>query len=338
VLPVAVERRTAVVAGPGDGWTMVSSMDGAVAFRDPAAPMGAGWTDYVSGVVRELGSVGALTVAARIAVASTLPIGAGLSSSAALTVAAAAALSGLAGSRLTADELADVAFRAEHDQVGVRCGRMDQTIAAHAWPGTALLFETATGELTRTPMPVEFWVVETGVSHRLTGGELNARRRECEDALARLRRDRPALRHLAELELDDLDDAQNAVGGGVLAKRVRHVVTETARTRAAARVLSDGDIPALGALLLAGHASLRHDYESTIPEADDIVESAVRHGAFGARLTGAGWGGAVVVLVPPDSGEEIMAGVTSDFARRYDRAPAAWSSHAAGGVRFEVVA
>lgn len=337
VLPVAVERRTAVVAGPADRWTLVSSMDGKLASLDPAAPMGSGWTDYVSGVVRELGAIGSLPAPARIAVASTVPIGAGLSSSAALTVATAAALSDLAGGRLTADRLADVAFRAEHDQVGVRCGRMDQTIAAHARAGTALLFDTATGQLSRTPMPSEFWIVETGMSHRLTGGELNSRRQECEHALALLQRRWAGLHHLAEIEMGALGAAEAAVGGGVLAKRLRHVVTETARTRLAARALAAHDIAALGALLLAGHESLRDAFESTVPEADSIVESAMRHGAFGARLTGAGWGGAVVLLAPPGSGDEIIARVTSDFTKRHGRAPSAWSSRAAAGVRFEAV-
>lgn len=335
VMPVALERRTAVVAAPADDWEMVSSIDGRMLTRDPAAPMGAGWTDYVAGVVRELRALDAAPAGARLAVSSTVPVGAGLSSSAALTVAAAAALSAIAGRRLPPAQLVEVAYRAEHDQVGVRVGRMDQTIAAYAEPGTALFFDTPTGDLTPVPLTGTLWIVETGVSHRLTGGELNSRRRECETALAILQRRWPELRYLAGVGAADLETAQDLLADPALARRVRHVVTETARTRAAAAVLANGDLPALGALLLEGHESLRADYESTIPEADLIVAAAARHGAFGARLTGAGWGGAVVVLAAEGTGDAIAERVTADFARAYGREPAAWSSRAGGGVRAE---
>src|SRR5690606_18234089 len=214
------------------------------------------------------------------------PLGAGLSSSAALTVAAAAGLQALTPWQVEGRELADLAWRAEHDQVGVRCGRMDQTVAALAQTGHALLFETGSGRVTQLPMPHPILVVETGVSHRLTGGALNERRRECEEALTILRSHWKGLASLAALPPDALGSALPLLPG-TLARRVRHVVTETARTRRAAGCLADGDMHGLGELLVAGHASLRRDYESTLPEAEAIVESAVRHGALGARLTGA---------------------------------------------------
>ncbi|MGH7526492.1 MAG: galactokinase, partial [Gemmatimonadales bacterium] len=197
VLPVALHRRTAVAAEPAAEWAFVSGVEPEVRRVNVDDPPAGAWTDYLVGVVRELRRIGVALPGARLAVGSTLPIGAGLSSSAALTVAAAKALSLLAGRRLTPSQLAEVAFRAESEQVGVRCGRMDQTIAAHAERGMALLFETATGGLRRVPAPNRLWLVETGVSHRLAGGELNARRRECEEALAYCRDWRPGLAHLA---------------------------------------------------------------------------------------------------------------------------------------------
>jgi galactokinase len=270
-------------------------------------------------------------------VATTLPIGAGLSSSAALTVSLAKALSLLAGKRLTPSQLVDVAFRAEYDQVGVRCGRMDQTIAAHGVTGSALLFDTATGSIRPVPFPGRLWVIETGVSHRLTGGALNLRRRECEEALAYCREWRPGLRHLAQLAPHDLPEMERRLPPP-LVPRVRHVVTETARTRAAADALAAGDLAQVGGLLVEGHESLRRDYQSTIPEADLIVGSAVEHGAYGARLTGAGWGGAVVVLAPADREARIVAEVGGDFSRRFGRRPEIWSTRASAGVRREVIA
>ncbi len=336
VLPVALERRTAVTAALEDGWFFVSVLDATVRGVEIERPLRGDWTDYLVGVVRELRAIGAAPTGARVAVASTLPVGAGLSSSAALTVAAAKALSLLGGRRLTPGQLVEVAYRAEHDQVGVHCGRMDQTIAAHGAAGTALLFETATGSIQRVPFPGRMWVVETGVSHRLSEGELNQRRRECEEALALCRRVWPGLAHLADLSTDDLPTVKASLAPE-LAARVRHVVTETFRTRMAADALARGDMGQLGWLLAQGHESLRVDFQSTVVEADAIVELAMEQGAHGARLTGAGWGGAVVVLTPEDRSARIMAEITRGFAGRFGREPVIWSSRPASGVRRETV-
>ena len=335
VLPVALERRTAVAARLAEGWAFVSTVEEGVHRGQIDAPMRHAWTDYVTGVVRELRSLGAAPPGAEIAIATTLPIGAGLSSSAALTVATAKALSLLAGKRLSPADLVEVAFRAEYHQVGVRCGRMDQTIAAQGQRGSALLFDTATGALRHVPFRGRLWVLETGVSHRLTGGALNQRRHECEEALA-FCRDWRGIHHLAQLTPADLPELSRRLPPP-LVPRVRHVVTETARTVAAADALARGELKRLGQLLVEGHASLRTDYQSTIPEADVIVDSAVRHGAYGARLTGAGWGGAVVVLAPAEQEARIVAEVDSDFQRRFGRGLVAWSTRASGGVRRETI-
>ena len=335
VLPVALERRTAVAARLAERWAFVSSTQEGVHEVEINAQMRRAWTDYLVGVVRELRAVHAAPRGAEIAVATTLPIGAGLSSSAALTVATAKALSLLAGKRLSPAALVEVAFRAEYHQVGVRCGRMDQTIAARGERGSALLFDTATGALRQVPFRERLWVVETGVSHRLTGCELNQRRHECEEALA-FCRDWRGLDHLAQLSPDDLPEIARRLPPP-LVPRVRHVVTETARTLEAADALLAGDLRRLGRILVEGHESLRVDYESTVPEADFIVESAVRHGAYGARLTGAGWGGAVVVLAPAQQEARIVAEISGDFRGRFGRIPTAWSTRASGGVRREML-
>src|SRR5215208_4414466 len=336
VLPVAVERRTATAARVAERWALASDTDHTLQEVEIDGTMRRNWTDYVVGVVRELRALGAAPPGAQITVATTLPIGAGLSSSAALTVSAAKALSLLAGKRLTPAELAEVAFRAEYHQVGVRCGRMDQTIAAHGQRGSAILFETANRTLQLVPFPGRLWVVETGLSHRLTGGSLNQRRKECEEALSFCREWRPGLQHLAQLSLADLPEMERRLPPP-LVLRVRHVVTETARTRAAALALAAGDLAGLGRLLVEGHQSLRDDYESTVPEADMIVEAAVSHGAYGARLTGAGWGGAVVVLAPQQRDRRIVAEIAGDFQSRFGRWPDTWSTRAAPGVRREAI-
>jgi galactokinase len=334
VLPVAIERRSAAAARVANHWAFASDTAEGVYQADIDAPVRGAWTDYLIGVIRELRSLRAAPPGAEISVATTLPIGAGLSSSAALTVALAKALSLLAGKRLSPDQLVEVAFRAEYHQVGVRCGRMDQTSATHAERGSALLFDTATGDLRRVPFPGRLWVIETGVSHRLTGGALNQRRKECEEALAFCREWRPGLRHLAQLSPGDLAEMERRLPPP-LSPRVRHVVTETTRTLAAADALASGDLVQLGRLLVEGHESLRKNYQSTIPEADFIVSSAKQHGAYGARLTGAGWGGAVVMLAPADREARIAAEVGGDFAIHFGRQPEIWSTRASTGVRRE---
>ena len=336
VLPVAIERRTGIAARVAKGWSFVSAIEDGVHQLEIEAPMRRTWTDYLVGVVRELRALRAAPPGAEVAVATDIPIGAGLSSSAALTVASAKALSLLAGKRLSPAALAEIAFRAEYHQVGVRCGRMDQTIAAHGQRGSALLFETAAGTLEPVPLPGRLWILETGVSHRLTGGALNDRRRECEEALAFCREWRPGLAYLAQLTLDDLPEVERRLPPP-LVPRVRHVVTETARTRKAAEVLAAGDLTTLGKLLVQGHESLRVDYESTVPEADLLVASAMEQGGYGARLTGAGWGGAVVLLAPPEREARTVAEVGSDFEKRYGRMPVTWSTRASRGVRRETL-
>lgn len=290
VLPIPLPWRTTVAVSRAARFAVVSELEPEV------RPLsGAGYTAYISGVVAALREEGVLVPTARVAIASDIPAGAGLASSAALTVATARALALLAGERLSRATLVDVAFRAEHDHVGVRCGRMDQVAAVHGRPGHAILFETATGQMRQVPAGASIGLWDTGVRHRLTGGSLEVRRAECEEALGLLRRKWPELEHLAQLEPRQLAQALRLLPAG-LGRRVRHVVRETARTRAAADLLARRRWRALGALLLEGHRSLQRDYESSCTEADAMVRRAVKEGASGARLTGAGWGGVVLVL------------------------------------------
>ncbi len=334
VLPLAISRRTTVAAGPGGRageWDFVSALEGRATGLDVDAPMAGAWHDYVRAAIRELRKLRVAPAGARIAVTSTVPLGAGLSSSTALTLAAAAALAELGGGRLEPRELAELGYRAEHDQVGVRGGRMDQTTIALGREGHAMLYETGTGAITMVPMPAPVLVVETGVSHSLADGALNARRRECEQALETLRARWPGLDALADLPLADLAEAESILEDPYR-RRMRHIVTETARTREAATALAAGDMKRVGALLVEGQASLLHDYESSVDEAEAIVKSAVAHGAWGARLTGAGWGGAVIALAPAGEEERIMSGIGADFAAAFGRTPAMWQTKASEGV------
>jgi len=211
---------------------------------------------------------------------------------------------------------------------------MDQTVSAHAIARHALLFET--GEDTRRQVPLDLPVllVETGVSHRLADGEYNRRRAECVAALEACRAagsNAPALAAVPEAALEQLQSRMP----DVLFRRLRHVVRETARTRAAALALTTRDFPRVGHFLLEGHASIRDDFESSCGEADRLVASAVRHGAWGARLTGGGWGGTVLIMAPPERYPALSRAVAADFRRETGKAPTMWTVRAAGGLRTE---
>ena len=336
VLPFAIERRTAVAAGHADRWEVISAIDGWVHQLAPDAPgeNAPGWTAYARAMIRVLARSGSLPRGGRIAVASTVPVGAGLSSSAALTVSLTRALLALAGRRESPERIIEYAFTAEHDEVGVNCGRMDQTIAVLAEPGKALFFETGSGVVRQVPLGTRVWVFETGVSHQLTGGDLNHRRRECETALRLLREAGRPLADLASLPLEELPWAMRVLPAP-WSLRVRHVVTETARTRGAADRLAGGDLAGLGHLLTEAQSSLRNDYDSSCPEADMLAESCTRHGAWGARLTGAGWGGTVIALAPPEREARMVAEVQGEFRSMFGRLPVVWATSASGGARLE---
>jgi galactokinase len=275
---------------------------------------------------------------ARVAVASDVPVGAGLASSAALTVAAARALDLLGGGHLTARQLAGVAFRAEHDHVGVRCGIMDQMNAALARPGQALFLECASLASRHVPARGRLLLVDTGVRHELAAGALNERRAECEAAVARLRLELPELRWLASWPAGWLPRLKRALVEP-LRSRALHVVGETARTRFGAQLLARGYVKRFGVLLFESHESCRRLYDCSAPELDLVVGAARRAGALGARLTGAGWGGTVLVLLPRGKAVEtkVVRQIRRAFKVAFQREPSISSVRASGGLRREPV-
>jgi len=334
VLPIALDRRTVVYARAAPGFRFASALEpGVVERRMDEGPLGH-WTDYLVGVVRQLVAIGCEVPGADLTVASAVPAGAGLSSSAALTVSAAAALAQLARRRLSPAQLVDVAWRAESEYVGVRCGRMDQTIAVFGRRGMALALETATGQRRMVPFPGSVRLLDSGLRHALVAGEYGHRRIECEEALRRCRRFMPELATLADVPPTALARIGRLLPR-TLGRRVRHVVTETTRVREGVDALRRGRRTRFGELLYAGHASLRRDFESSCEEADAIVALARKSGATGARLTGAGWGGVVIILAPERSSNAVVERIQAGFARRFGRIPQVWESRAGGGVRIE---
>jgi len=339
-LPIAIQARTTVAVGPADAGVLeiVSSRDGSLARIRYTTAFPPGWAAYVAGVMRELAALGAAPAGggARVAVAGDVPVGAGLASSAALTVASAKALAALAGARLVPRQFAGVAFRAEHDHVGVHCGVMDQTVAALAKPSHALLIECASGEARHIPFRGRLLLVDTGVRHALVAGALNERRAECEAAVTQLRLELPQLDWLAAWPATRVARLRRALPEPLRSRAV-HVVQETARTRLAAELLARGRLKRFGELLYESHESCRRLYQCSAPELDLVVAAAKRAGALGARLTGAGWGGAVLVLVDRRCEARAVVAIRRAFARAYGREPAFSVVKASGGMRKESV-
>jgi galactokinase len=322
VLPMAVHLATTVSGRRGGDHVSLRSADEpepAVVPLDVTDPAGLApdWARYVAGVVSEL----APTVGFTGEVVTTLPVGAGLSSSAALEVAVALAL-GFEGRPL---DLARLAQRAEQRASGVPCGIMDQLASAAGRSGHALLIDCHALTIEPVPLPegIEVRVVHSGESRRLAGsayGERQAALQAAEEVVGPLRR-------IADLaELDRLDDP-------VLTRRARHVVTENARVRTVAAALRAGDLATAGEAMAAGHASLRDDFEVSTPALDALVDRlGAITGVHGVRLTGAGFGGCVVALTEPDALAEGWAVHASDGARvsndptgdRRDHPPRLW--------------
>src|SRR4051794_7769016 len=299
VLPVALPHTTrAAVARRTDGRLALASLQGdgvvvELAMTDLAPGRPGGWAGYPAGVVDGLRDL--LGGGVSVLVDTDVPVGAGLSSSAALTCSVALALSDLVAPQLTRADLVELARRSENDFVGAPTGILDQSASLLCEVGNALFLDTRTRVTEQVPLDLaaaglELLVVDTGTSHTHADGGYGDRRRECEEAAARL--GVPALRDIADVAgLAALDDE-------VLIRRARHIVTENARVLEVVRILrSSADPRDIGPLLVEGHTSLRDDFQISTAELDACVEASVGAGAHGARMVGGGFGGSVVVLV-----------------------------------------
>jgi galactokinase len=264
-----------------------------------------GWGRYVSAVEGELAAMGRSPVGIEGTVSSTLPIGAGLSSSAALEVAVATALYAIAEFELEPLALAQAAQRAEFRAVGVPCGIMDQAASVLGRAGRAILLDTDTLTYEYIPLPpqIALVLIDSGISRRLESSAYAERRRELEAG-------HPA--------------------------RVRHVESENERVREVAAMLREPSRPRLGeleALFAAGHESLRTDFEVTIPELDLLVDLAIDAGALAARMTGGGFGGSIVAFVERARADELARRVVAEYRGRAGRKGAAYVCAASDGAR-----
>jgi len=338
VLPFALPRRTVVAAAPDTGrrWTVWSEQTGErVSFgRADAAEPGrvTGWAAYVAGVVWALCEADLDVPVARLAVASDVPLGAGLSSSAALEAAVQAALLDLGDVDVPVADRPGLAQRAENGYVGAPTGIMDQFAAVCCRAGHALFLDCRSHAVEHVPFDLDaaglaILVVDTRAPHRHVDGEYAARRAACEYAAAAL--GVPALR---DVDIDDLDAALARIDDPVVRRRVRHVVTENHRVRQTVDLLRAGRLAAIGPLLTASHDSMRDDFEITVPEVDTAVEAALAAGAYGARMTGGGFGGCVLALVDATAAETVAAAIARAYADRGYAAPECFTARPGSGA------
>ncbi|MFI0792736.1 galactokinase [Micromonospora rubida] len=327
VLPFTLPLRTVVAAAPQDGgrWTVWSELsDSPVEFgiaEVTASGRVAGWGAYVAGVVWALRDAGHPVPGARLAIASDVPVGSGLSSSAALEAAVLAALVDLGGVDLPAERRPRLAQRAENAYVGVPTGIMDQSAVIRCRPGHALFLDCRTESVEHIPFDLAaaglaMLVIDSRAPHRHAGGEYASRRASCEQAAKLL-----GVAALRDVPAAGLDEALALLDDDETRRRVRHVVTENQRVLDTLDLLRAGRIRDIGPLLTASHASMRDDFEITVPEIDTAVEAALAAGAHGARMTGGGFGGCVLALIDADRADAVTAAITTAYAARNFPAP-----------------
>ncbi len=343
VLPFAIDARAnlAAAANAESVVRVISAQrPGAVISVDladirPDSPVAKSWAGYLVGAIWALRRAGHPVGGFDLALDSQVPSGAGLSSSAAVECVTTLATSVLSGVKLDALEIARLAQQAENDFVGVPCGPMDQTASAASQRGSVLLFDTRAGTVENIPFDpaaagLAVLVVDTRVAHSLADGEYGRRRAACEQATAIL-----GLRWLRDLSVEQLPDALAHLDSEELRRRVRHVVTENDRVEQTVRLLRAGAVADIGDLLTQSHRSLRDDYEVSCPELDLAVESTLAAGALGARMTGGGFGGSVIALLPVADVDAAIARVTADFSASGFTEPVARIVGPAQGARRE---
>ena len=322
VMPAAIGLEIRIALVPTDdrrveltldetGETAAFDLDRIGAARDT-------WIDYVAGTAWALQSAGHAVRGFRGVLASSLPQGAGLSSSAALEMASALALLG-PDSDVDVAERARLGRRAENDFVGVQVGVMDQFASAAGVSDHAILLDCRSLESRLVPLPlpdVRLVVCHSGSPHKLEASEYNQRLAECGRAVAAIRELDPSVRALRDVDAALLERARDRMDE-VAFRRASHVVAENARVLAAESALTEGDLAEVGRLFAASHASLRDLYGVSSPELDALVEIAgTIDGVVGSRLTGAGFGGSTINLVRADAVDPLRTVVEREYPAR----------------------
>ncbi len=338
VMPMAIDRAVYIAGSSvGEDRVEVRSVDFAeegaftLSSVDKLVPAGDGWLEYVKGTAWALADAGLALAGWRGAMIGDVPVGAGLSSSAAVELAVARAFSAQSNWPWDASAMALLGQRAENRWVGVNCGIMDQMISACGRADHALLLDCRSLQGTLVPLPdgVSVVVLDTGTRRGLVDSAYNERRAQCEAAARFFGVD--ALRDVDEVHfgerMRELDE--------VTRRRARHVIGENARTERAADAMRAGDVRALGGLLDESHVSLRDDFEVSSEALDAMVGCAQSHGGcYGARMTGAGFGGCAVALVDAERVDEFVEETARAYRAQTQNDPSVYVCRATNGAEL----
>ncbi len=351
VLPAAIDRAMRLHARPSsDGLVGLHALDlnrsvrfaldGLERKLDANGNPLPDWALYPAGVAWTLQQHGLSTLPFEAAFTSNVPMGAGLSSSAAVEVGFAALWQQLGGWQIDRLTLARYSQEAENRYVGVNCGLMDQFASANGVEGHALYFDTRSLEFRAVPLPVGTAIViaDSRVRRSLASSSAyNDLRAACEQAVALLRPHLPGIRALRDVSLEDFRRLEQVLPP-LVAKRARHVVSECARVDQAIMMLEKGDAAGFGRLMFECHASLRDDYQVSCPELDILVELAAGlPGCWGARLSGAGFGGCTVNLVEERRAPEFIARLSEGYLQRSGKQAEVYLCHASQGVHVKEI-
>jgi galactokinase len=340
VLPVAINYHTAVAISRRDDRRIVASaldegtdtsfdLDSEIAF-DSTNP----WSNYLRGVVVELLSSGYRLAGANLTISGNVPMGAGLSSSAALEIALIRSLTELSGETITGQDAARIGQAAENNFVGCNCGIMDQLISAQGLQDHALLIDCRSLDTQPVPLPADLAlvIINSNVHRQLVDGEYNLRRQQCEEVAAHF-----SANALRDVDLQQLTAAADQLTD-VQFRRARHVITENERTLQTVTALRDADLSRVGELMHQSHESMRRDFEITVPEIDTLVDIArsVTGRSGGVRMTGGGFGGCVIALVPQSQVAKLVATVTTQYPIQTGLQPTIFQCSIVSGAFNEV--
>jgi galactokinase len=344
-LPIALPHRTyAAVRLRADRRLRLRSLQSSEQFEldldDVRAGNPPGWGGYAAGVLWALQEAGHEVSGLDLLLDGQVPLGAGLSSSAALECSVAAAVSDLLDLGLLRDDharatLAAICVNAENTIAQAPTGGMDQSAALRCQIGHALLLDCRDGSVAQVPFDLSahglsLLIMDTRVEHALDDGQYAQRRASCEEAARQL-----GLPSLREVAFNDLEATLDQLSDHRIRARARHVVTEIERVRQTVALLLEGRLSEVGPLFNASHVSMRDDFKISCAELDVAVEAATTHGALGARMTGGGFGGSAIALVPTDSTADVTSAVIHAFADSGFSAPHCFAVTAGGPARRE---